>query len=83
MWEFLTEHARRKFQISIDRDMLDNIHLNGLLANILDKFGIKLTRSIRDINFSHSEGKFLDVEDIVFVGPTVKDYSELSVQVLS
>jgi len=78
IWDFLTEHARRKFFLTVERDILTKVHLNGLLSNILSKLNIRLSRPLDDIDFSANEGKFLTVADIEFIGPTVKDYSELS-----
>ena len=83
IWDFLTEHSRRKFFLSIDRDVLTKVHLNSLLANILLKLNIKLSKSIDEIDFAANGGKFLTIEDIVFIGPTVKDYSDVSLPVLS
>ena len=83
IWDFLTEHSRRKFFLTIDRDVLTKVHLNSLLANILGKLNIKLTKAIDEIDFATNEGKFLKIEDIAFIGPTVKDYSELSLPILA
>ena len=78
IWDFLTEHARRKFFLTVERDILTKVHLNGLLANILAKLNIKTRRTIDDIDFTANGGKFLSVDDIEFIGPTVKDYEDLS-----
>lgn len=78
IWDFLTEHARRKFFLTVEREMLTRVHLNGLLKNILDKLNIGLNKDLRTIDFNANEGKFLSVEDIDFIAPTVKDYQELS-----
>jgi len=83
IWDFLTEHARRKFFLTVERDILTKVHLNGLLANILSKLNIKVKRSLDDIDFMANDGKFLSVDDIEFIGPTVKDYHELSLPLLA
>lgn len=82
IWDFLTDHSRRKFFLTVEREMLTKVHLNGLLTNILGKLSIRLKKPIDDIDFS-AGGKFLEPTDIEFIGPTVKDYSELSVPLLS
>ena len=58
--------------------MLTKVHLNGLLNNILMKLNIRLNKNLDEIDFTSTTGKFLQVEDIEFIGPTVKDYTELS-----
>ncbi len=45
---------------------------------MLTKLNIRLNRPLDDIDFTANEGKFLSVGDIEFIGPTVKDYQELS-----
>ena len=74
IWDFLTEHARRKFFLTVERDILTKVHLNGLLANILSKLNIKVKPSLDDIDFTANAAKLLQVDDIEFIGPTVKDY---------
>lgn len=74
IWDFLTEHAKRKFFLTVERDILTKVHLNGLLANILSKLNIKVKRSLDDIDFTANAAKLLQVDDIEFIGPTVKDY---------
>jgi hypothetical protein len=74
----LTEHARRKFFLTVEREILTKIHLNGLLSNILTKLNIRLNKPLDDIDFTANDGKFLKASDIEFIGPTVKDYEELS-----
>ena len=59
------------------------MHLNSLLVNILLKLNIKLKKTIDEIDFASNGGKFLVIEDITFIGPTVKDYSELSLPILA
>ena len=59
IWDFLTEHARRKFFLTVERETLTKVHLNGLLANVLAKLNVRLVKSIVDIDFSANEGKFL------------------------
>ena len=83
IWDFLTEHSKRKFYLTINRDVLTKVHLNSLLSNILGKINVKLSRPIDEIDFSVSGGKFLKIEDITFIGPTAKDYSDLSIPVLA
>lgn len=61
IWDFLTEHARRKFFLTVERDALTKIHLNGLLSNMLTKLNIRLNRPLDDIDFTANEGKFLTV----------------------
>ena len=78
IWDFLTEHARRKFFLTVERETLTKVHLNGLLKNILEKLNIRLRKDLHLIDFTANGGKFLSVEDIEFIGPTVKDYQELS-----
>ena len=78
IWDFLTDHARRKFFLTVEREILSKIHLNGLLGNILAKLNIKLNKSLDRIDFTQSEGNFLMPDDIEFIGPTVKDYLELT-----
>ena len=63
--------------------MLTKVHLNSLLGNILNKLNIKLTKAIDEIDFASNGGKFLNIEDIAFIGPTVKDYSDLSVPIVA
>lgn len=36
-----------------------------------------------DIDFTANGGQFLQVDDIAFIGPTVKDYSHLSIALLA
>ena len=74
IWDFLTEHAKRKFFLTVERDILTKVHLNGLLANILSKLNIKVKPSLDDIDFTANAAKLLQVDDIEFIGPTVKDY---------
>ena len=74
IWDFLTEHARRKFFLTVEREMLTKVHLNGLLKNILEKLNIKLKKDLHMIDFTANDGNFLDIDDIEFIGPTVKDY---------
>ena len=74
IWDFLTEHARRKFFLTVEREMLTKVHLNGLLKNILEKLNIKLKKDLHTIDFTANDGNFLDIDDIEFIGPTVKDY---------
>ena len=83
IWDFLTEHSKRKFYLTINRDVLTKVHLNSLLSNILGKLNVKLSRPIDEIDFGVQGGKFLKIEDITFIGPTAKDYSNLSIPVLS
>mmetsp|Transcript_12626 Transcript_12626/g.17037 ORF Transcript_12626/g.17037 Transcript_12626/m.17037 type:complete len:195 (+) Transcript_12626:421-1005(+) len=83
IWDFLTEHARRKFFLTVERDILTKVHLNGLLANVLSKLNIKLNRSVDEIDFTANEGKFLHIDDIEFIGPTVKDYDDLTLPLLA
>lgn len=83
IWDFLTEHARRKFQLTIERDVLSQVHLLALLANLLDKLNIKLTRPLETVDFASNDGSFLQVEDIQTIGPSAKDYEDESVQLLS
>lgn len=83
IWDFLTEHARRKFSLTVERDILTKVHLNGLLSNILSKLNIKVKRPLDDIDFTANDGKFLSVDDIDFIGPTVKDYHELSLPLMA
>ena len=59
------------------------MHLNSLLSNILAKLNVKLSRPIDEIDFSATDGKFLKIEDITFIGPTAKDYHNLSIPVLA
>lgn len=42
IWDFISDHARRKYNITIERDVLKKIHLNSLFTNILEKLNIKL-----------------------------------------
>ena len=44
---------------------------------------MKLSRPIDEIDFSAVDGKFLKIEDITFIGPTAKDYHNLSIPVLA
>ena len=83
IWDFLTEHSRRKFFLTINRDVLTKVHLNSLLSNILGKLNVKLTRPIDEIDFSVKGGKFLKIEDISYIGPTAKDYHDLSIPILA
>ena len=63
--------------------MLTKVHLNGLLCNILAKLNLRLKKPVDEVDFASESGRFLEVEDIEFFGPTVKDYSELSVPLLA
>lgn len=65
--------------MTVERDALHKIHLNSLLLSICDKLNIKLTRTVRDINFYQNvnEGTgeaFLTINDIESITPIVKDY---------
>ena len=62
IWDFLSEHARRKFNLSVDREVLTKVHLNGLLKNILDKLNIRLSVQIDQIDFSRRDGKFFTAD---------------------
>lgn len=53
------------------------------MSNILAKLNVKLSRPIDEIDFSTTDGKFLRIEDITFIGPTAKDYHNLSIPVLA
>ena len=55
--------------------MLTKVHLNGMLNNILKKLNIVLNKNLDEVDFTANDGQFLQVEDIAFIGPTVKDYS--------
>ena len=59
IWDFLTEHARRKFFLTVERETLTKVHLNGLLKNILEKLNIKLRKDLHLIDFTANGGKFL------------------------
>lgn len=83
IWDFLTNHSRRKFFLTVEREVLTKVHLNSLLNNILTKLNIRLNKPLDEIEFTANNGKFLSIDDIEFMGPTVKDYSELSVPIIS
>lgn len=63
IWDFITEHvmliyhllilyqARKKFQITVERDVLHKIHLNSLLSRVCNKLNIQLNINIKDIDF--------------------------------
>jgi len=36
LWDFVTEHARKKYQVTVERDILSKIHLNSLLLNVCE-----------------------------------------------
>ena len=52
IWDFITDHAKRKYNVTIERDILKKIHLNGLFMNILDKMNITLNIDPKDIDFN-------------------------------
>jgi len=83
IWDFLTDHSRRKFFLTVEREVLTKVHLNGLLNNILTKLNIRLKKPLDEIDFTSNNGKFLSIEDIEFMGPSVKDYAELSMPIIS
>jgi hypothetical protein len=34
IWDFITEHARKKFQVTVEKDTLSKINMSGLLVSI-------------------------------------------------
>jgi hypothetical protein len=81
IWDFITEHARKKFEVTVEKDILGRINMSGLLVSLCSKLNIKLKRSAKDIDFysvnpSTGERDWLRMEDIDYISPIVKDYTE-------
>jgi len=72
IWDFVTEHARKKFAVTVERDVLQKVHLTALLMNLCSKLNIRLRVDYKDIDFYNPP--FLSVDDIISVNPVVKDY---------
>ena len=69
IWDFISDHARKKYNITIGKDILAKIHLTGLFTNIIQKLNIKLNVELGDIDFNKVDietGKacFLDEDSI-------------------
>ena len=81
IWDFVTEHARKKFQVTVERDILGKINMSSLLISLCQKLNLRLRRPYRDIDFfsvnpATGERNFLTIEDIEGITPVVKDYTE-------
>ena len=81
IWDFITEHARKKFQVTVEKDTLSKVNMSGLLVSIAQKINLRLRRSVRDIDFYSvdartGERNFLTIEDIESITPIVKDYTD-------
>lgn len=72
LWDYMTEWCKQKFEIYISKDILEKIHMNGILQSLNEKLGITMNW-IHDLNF-HKLWPF-EVENIISVVPVAKDYS--------
>lgn len=81
IWDFITEHARKKFSVTIERDVLTKVNMHGLFLSLIQRLNIRIRRSVRELDF-HSinpgtgERNFLTINDIENITPIVKDYIE-------
>ena len=69
IWDFISEHARKKYNITIEKDILNKIHLNSLFKSVLEKLNITLNVDLGDIDFQKvdpqtGKSSFLNLEDI-------------------
>lgn len=83
IWDFISEHAKKKYNVSIEKDVLGKIHLPQLFMNIVSKLRIAIKVSPEDLDFSKIDpttGKscFLNEGDVIGVKPVIKDYREHS-----
>ena len=61
IWDFITEHvnpilylnvqARKKFQVTVERDALQKIHLPGLMLSLCRKLNLTLTKPVTALVF--------------------------------
>jgi len=51
IWDFISDHARRKYNITIEKEVLNKIHLNSLFSSILAKLNITLRKDLKAIDF--------------------------------
>lgn len=84
IWDFISDHARKKYGITIEKDVLQRVHLNSLFASILEKLNITLKCKMSDINFKDTDAKtgksnFLQLDDIEKMTPKIKDYRYQSI----
>ena len=83
IWDFISDHARKKYNNSIEKEVLSKIHLPSLLVNLVTKLNIKLAIDAQSIDFSKIDpatGKscFLQDNDLQAIIPNVKDYRDHS-----
>ena len=81
IWDFITEHARKKFAVTVEKDILGRINMSCLLVSLCSKLNLKLRRSPRDIDFfsvnpTTGERDWIRMEDIEYISPIVKDFTE-------
>lgn len=79
IWDFITEHARKKFSVTIERDVLSRINMHGLFQTLCNRLNLRVRKPLKEIDFNQvnpSTGKreFISIHDIENIAPIVKDY---------
>ena len=78
VWEFLTDLIRKKYGITIEKDIIKDIHLPGFLITLCSKLSIKI-RNYKGIDIS-LENPF-NYDDIIQVKPKVQTQKNYHVSV--
>ena len=51
IWDDITELAKVRYQVHVERDTLTRVHLNGLFINLTSALGLRLKKAADKIDF--------------------------------
>eukprot|EP00743_Colponemidia_sp_Colp-15_P010245 GILK01011263.1.p1 GENE.GILK01011263.1~~GILK01011263.1.p1 ORF type:complete len:1014 (+),score=191.11 GILK01011263.1:62-3103(+) len=72
IWDYITDLVHKKFNITIDKDVLNKIHRGGLVLSIAEKLNIKLHRYQA---FDFVSANPFDVSDLQSIMPIAKGFN--------